>query len=104
MRRRLKAALAAFAIAALLGATPFAADADPVTLRIAWIVPAADAPLSLFGHPGIAQHAGKSYATEFVHFNGTPPMITALASGDVDVAVLAFSSIALAVENAKLEE
>ena len=94
----------ALGFAALALGVPAAAKADPVKLRIAWIVPAADAPLSLFGRPGLAQHAGQSYTTEFVHFSGTPPMITALASDEVDLAVLAFSSIALAVENAKLED
>jgi NitT/TauT family transport system substrate-binding protein len=56
----------------------------------------------MFGKAGIATHEGTSYALEATHFNGTPPMITALAAGETDLAPLAFSSFALAVENAKL--
>ncbi|HEV8014942.1 MAG TPA: ABC transporter substrate-binding protein [Stellaceae bacterium] len=81
-----------------------AAQAEPVKLRIGWIVPAGDAPLALFGKPGIAQHEGKSYTLEFTHFTGTPPMISAISADEVDLAPFAFSSFALAVENAKLED
>ncbi|HEY3918697.1 MAG TPA: ABC transporter substrate-binding protein [Stellaceae bacterium] len=81
-----------------------AAQAAPVKLRIAWIVPAGDAPLALLGKPGIAQHEGKSYTLEFDHFTGTPPMITAVAGGQIDIVPFAFSSFALAVENAKLTD
>lgn len=89
------AALGAFATIA-------SAQADPAKLRIAWIVPGADAPLALFGRPDIAQHQGKSYTLEFNHFTSTPTMITAIASGQVDLVPFAYSSFALAVENAKL--
>ncbi|HEY1504658.1 MAG TPA: ABC transporter substrate-binding protein [Stellaceae bacterium] len=92
--------LAAVATLATIGA----AQADPVKLRIAWIVPAGDAPLALLGRPGIAQHEGKSYTLEFTHFTATPPMITAIASGQVDLVPFAYSSFALAVENAKLND
>ena len=94
------------AAAAALGAlaTIGAAKADPVKLRIAWIVPAGDAPLALLGRPGIAQHQDKSYALEFSHFTSTPAMITAIASGQVDLVPFAYSSFALAVENAKLND
>jgi ABC-type nitrate/sulfonate/bicarbonate transport system substrate-binding protein len=81
-----------------------AAQADPVKLRIAWIVPAGDAPLALLGKPGIAQHEGKSYTLEFTHFTGTPPMISAISAGEIDLVPFAFSSFALAVENAKLTD
>jgi NitT/TauT family transport system substrate-binding protein len=92
------------AAVAALGAmaTISAAQAEPVKLRIAWIVPGADSPLALFGRPGIAQHAGKSYTLEFTHFTSTPTMITAIASGQVDLVPFAYSSLALAIENAKL--
>ncbi len=78
--------------------------AEPFPLRIAWTVPAGDAPLALLGRPGIAVHEGKSYRLDFVHMSGSPPMITALAEGEVDIASLGFSSFPLAVENAKLDD
>jgi NitT/TauT family transport system substrate-binding protein len=93
---------AAAALTALVGMNT--AQADPVKIRIAWIVPGADAPLALFGRPGIAQHEGKSYALEFNHFTSTPAMITAIAAGQVDLVPFAYSSFALAIENAKLND
>src|SRR5215469_3294449 len=81
-----------------------AARAEPAKLRIAWIVPAGDAPLALLGKPGIARHEGQSYTLDFPHFTSTPTMITAMASGEVDIVPFAFSSFALAVENAKLDD
>jgi sulfonate transport system substrate-binding protein len=96
--------LALLAVVALVFAVAPASNADPVKLRIAWIVPAGDAPLALLGKPGIAQHEGKSYTLEFIHFTATPPMIAAVSAGEIDFVPFAFSSFALAVENAKLED
>jgi sulfonate transport system substrate-binding protein len=102
---RVSTAVMAVVAACVLSLTLLSpAVADPVKLRIAWIVPAGDAPLALLGKPGIAQHEGKSYTLDFVHFTGTPPMITAIAGGEVDIVPFAFSSFALAVSNAKLED
>lgn len=95
------AALAA-CVFMLVGAP--ARSADPVKLRIAWIVPAGDAPLALLGKEGIAQHEGKSYTLDFVHFTATPPMISALSANEIDLVPFAFSTFALAVENAKLDD
>jgi NitT/TauT family transport system substrate-binding protein len=92
------------ALAAVGTATTGTAQADPVKIRIAYIVPAGDAPLALLGRPGIAQHAGKSYTLDFQHFTSTPSMITAIAAGQVDLVPFAYSSFALAVENAKLND
>ena len=102
----MKLAKTLFTAAAALGvlAAMGAAQADPVKLRIAWIVPAGDAPLALLGRPGIAQHQGKSYELDFQHFTSTPAMITAIASGQIDLVPFAYSSFALAVENAKLND
>ncbi len=102
--RRANPILALVATAMLGGAVAHPAAADPVKLRIAWIVPAGDAPLALLGKPGIAQHEGQSYTLDFVHFTATPPMISALASGEIDLVPFAYSSIALAIENAKLDD
>jgi ABC-type nitrate/sulfonate/bicarbonate transport system substrate-binding protein len=100
--RLLKPFSAVLAVLALFCAGAAPGRAEPVKLRIAWIVPAGDAPLALFNKPGIAQHEGKSYTLQFVHFTGTPPMITALSAGAIDLVPFAYSSFALAVENARL--
>ena len=81
-----------------------AASADPLKIRIGWIVPAANLAPILFSEPGVAQHLGKSFVTEPVHFQGTPQMITALAVGDLDIGVLGFSSLNLAVQNAGMTD
>ena len=99
-----KPLLAAIAVCALLNASGPAAKAEPVRLRIAWIVPAGDAPLALFNQPGIAQHEGKSYTLEFTHMTSTPAMITALSSGAIDLVPFAYSTFALAVENAQVQD
>ena len=79
-----------------------AAQADPIKIRQGWVVAGADSPLLMFGQAGIAKHEGQSYTLDAIHFNGTPPMITALGAGEIDVAALAYSTFALAVENGKM--
>ncbi|MGB6935716.1 MAG: hypothetical protein WBE14_03205, partial [Xanthobacteraceae bacterium] len=61
--------------AALTGAR---AEAEPVKIRIGWVVvPASTAPLVL-EKKDILTHFGKSYIAEATRFEGTPPVITAL--------------------------
>ena len=72
------------------------AQAAPVKIRVGWVViPASMAPLVL-EKKDILKHYGQSYVAEATRFEGTPPVITALASGELDVGPLAFSSFALA--------
>jgi sulfonate transport system substrate-binding protein len=80
-----------------------AASAEPVKLRQGWVVAGADAPLLMFGKHGPTQHENKSYSLDAVHFQGTPPMITALGGGEIDLAALAYSTFALAIENGRME-
>jgi sulfonate transport system substrate-binding protein len=80
------------------------ASAEPVKIRMAYVVPVANWASILFEKPGIAQHLGKSYTFEAIHFQGTPPQITALANNELDIADLAFSSFALAVQNAGMSD
>jgi sulfonate transport system substrate-binding protein len=78
--------------------------ADPVKIRIGWIAAPANLAPILFAKEGIAQHLGKSYILEPVRFNGSAPMITAIAANELEIALLAYSSFALAIENAKMED
>lgn len=93
------------AAAALLcwGVAP-AAGAEPYHLRIGWVVKPADLVAIMFEKPGLAAHAGNSYIPELIHFAGTPTELTALATGGLDVAALAYSTLALGVENAGMED
>ena len=80
------------------------ANADPVKIRAGWSnTPTAMAPI-IFAKPELAKHLGKSYTMEPVHFAGSAPEITALASGDLDIATLAPSSMASAIENAHMSD
>ena len=81
-----------------------AACADPLTLRIGWSdVPSSLTPI-LGETPKLAQHLGKSYILDPIHFGGTAPMITALATGDIDVGEMAFGSFGLALQNAHMTD
>ena len=93
----------AFAAMASVGVAASTAEAQqPVKIRIAWVVPVANSPTILYEIPSILKHKGKSYDIDLVRFQGTPPMITALATGEIDIALLAYSSLALAIQNANL--
>jgi sulfonate transport system substrate-binding protein len=81
-----------------------AAAADPVKIRAGWSnTPTAMAPL-IFSKPELLKHYGQSYTMEPVHFAGSAPEITALATGDLDIATLAASSLASAIENAHMTD
>ena len=80
------------------------AVAQPVKIRVAFVVPVANWASLLFEKPGLARHNGKSYTFEAVHFQGTPQMITALANNELEIADLAFASLAIAVQNAGMDD
>ncbi len=77
---------------------------EPVKIRVAYVVPVANWASILFEKEGLARHQGKSYTFEAVHFQGTPQMITALANNELEVADLAFASLAIAVQNAGMND
>ena len=77
---------------------------SPVSLKIGWIT----VPISLVpifeAKKDVTKHYGKSYTLQAIHFAGTTPQITALASGDLDIAELSYSSVALAIQNAHMDD
>lgn len=87
----------------MLGLGP-SAGAAPLKIRVGWAnTPSSLTPV-LFAKQGVAKHVGESYELEPVRYQGTAPEITALATGDLDIATLAFSSLGAAIENAHLED
>src|SRR6204780_1814918 len=83
---------------------PARAQAAPVKIRVGWVVvPASLAPLIL-EKKDILKHYGQSYVAEATRFEGTRPVITALASGELDIGPLAFSSFGLAIQNAHMDD
>jgi len=92
------------ALAALLFGASGAPAAEPVKIRLAWVIPLTNWGSLLFEKKELLRHYGKSYTVETARFQGTPPMITALAAGELDIADLAYSSFALAVQNARMND
>src|SRR6266478_2187718 len=78
--------------------------ADPVKIRIGWIAAPANLAPILFAKDGIAQHLGKSYTLEPLRFNGSSAMVLAIATGELDIALLAYSSFATAIENGQMHD
>jgi len=58
----------------------------------------------MFEKQGLARHMGKSYTLETIRFAGTPPMITAIANGELEISNLAYSTFPLAVQNANIDD
>jgi sulfonate transport system substrate-binding protein len=88
---------------ALFASGIFRASADPLKIRISWVVvPAELTPIMLA--PGIAQHEGKSYVLEHTHFAGGPLAVTAFAAGDVDMAGFGYATIATAIQRAGTDD
>ena len=77
---------------------------EPYHLRIGWVVAPADLVTLMFVKPKLAPHAGKTYIPELTHFAGTPAEMTALATGELDCAALAYSTFALGIENAGMAD
>ena len=87
----------------LLGAGA-ARAADPVQIRVAWVAPVANWISMWLDKKDLAQHLGKSYVFQPVHFAGTPPMVTAIANNQVEVGDLAYSTLPIAIKNAGLDD
>ncbi|MGA7735970.1 MAG: PhnD/SsuA/transferrin family substrate-binding protein, partial [Pseudolabrys sp.] len=99
----MKLALAGVCALGLIGAGA-ANSAEPVKIRISWVAPLANWGSILLEKKDIAQHMGKSYTLESIRFQGTPQTITAIANNELEVASLAYSSLAIAIENAGLDD
>jgi sulfonate transport system substrate-binding protein len=102
--RALKFGWLLLVVLGLVAAGTLPGNAEPVKIRASWTVPVANWASLLLEKKDLAKHLGTSYVLEDVRFNGTPPMITALATGEIEIGDLAYSSLALAVENAGMDD
>jgi len=94
--------LAAVALA-LFAVAPAGAQ-QPVKIRVSWVAPVSNWASILLEKKDLAKHLGRSYVMEPVRYAGTPPMVTALASGELEIANLAYSTLAIAIKNAGLDD
>lgn len=101
--RRLKLLLTSFAVVALFG-TSAASAQQPVKIRVSFVAPVSNWASIMLEKKDLARHLGKSYVMEPVRFAGTPPMVTALANNELEVANLAYSTLAIAIQNAGMDD
>src|SRR5471032_3459130 len=101
--RILKLALASVCVLGLFVGSG-ANSAEPVKIRMGWVAPVANWGSILLEKKELAQHMGKSYTLETIRFQGTPQMITAIANNELEISNLAYSSLAIAIENAGLDD
>jgi ABC-type nitrate/sulfonate/bicarbonate transport system substrate-binding protein len=80
-----------------------AGNAAPLKISEGWVAPGNWASIWL-QKKDLAKHFGQSYVLVPEHYVGTPPMITALANNQVDIANLAYSTLGIAIENAGLKD
>jgi NitT/TauT family transport system substrate-binding protein len=93
-----------FMIAAALACAASAASAEPIKIRVSWVAPVANWGSILLEKKDLAQHLGKSYTLESVRYAGTPPMVTAIANNELEISNLAYSTLAIAIKNAGMED
>jgi NitT/TauT family transport system substrate-binding protein len=101
--RVIKLALAGLLAAAISGASAAQAQ-QPLKIRGSWVAPVANWASILLEKKDLAKHLGKSYVFEPVRFAGTPPMVTAMANGELEISNLAYSTLAIAIQNAGMDD
>jgi sulfonate transport system substrate-binding protein len=98
-----RAVLASLTAMALCGAPSVCAQ-QPVKIRLSWVAPVSNWGSIWLEKKDLAKHLGKSYVLETMRFAGTPPMVTALASGELEVASFAYSTLGIAIKNAGMDD
>jgi len=93
-----------FALLAVAVAATGSVRAEPLLIRNSYVVPVSNWEPMIVEKKDLAKHWGKSYVMEAVRYQGTPPMITALANGELEIANLAYSTLGIAVDNAGISD
>ena len=91
-------------IALALLALSSVAAAEPLRVRVSWTAPVSDWASIWLEKKDLAANYGKTYVFDAVRYRGTPPMITALANNELEIASLAYSTLSIAVENAGMDD
>ena len=91
------------ALALVLGAA--AAEAQtPLKIRVSYIVPVSNWGTMLFKRPELSPHLNKSYTYEATQFRSTTDLITALNTGELDIANFGYTTLPLAIINANMND
>src|SRR5438128_2899763 len=101
--RLLQLALMGLLVTAVGGAGGVQAQ-QPLKIRGSWVAPVANWASILLEKKELARHLGKSYLFEPVRYAGTPPMVTALANNELEISNLAYSTLAIAIQNAGMDD
>jgi ABC-type nitrate/sulfonate/bicarbonate transport system substrate-binding protein len=80
------------------------ARAEPLLIRNSYVVPISNWAPFIVAKKDLAKHWGSTYNMEAVRYQGTPPMITALANDELEIANLAFSTLGIAIANAGISD
>jgi len=81
-----------------------AAQADPVKIRLSYVIAPSDwAPL-LPEKPDLLKHNGKSYQLEVVRVVGTPALVQAMANNEIEIGNHSYSSLGIAIQNAGMDD
>jgi NitT/TauT family transport system substrate-binding protein len=83
---------------------PGAAQAEPVKIRLGYVVAPSDwAPL-LPEKSELLIHNGKSYQLEVVRVVGTPALVQAMANNEIEIGNHSYSSLGIAIQNAGMDD
>jgi NitT/TauT family transport system substrate-binding protein len=94
--------LAGGVAAALISGAAFAAE--PIKIRVSYVVAPSDwAPL-LPEKPDLLKHNGKSYKLEVVRLGGTPALVQAMAHNEIEIGNHSYSSLGIAIQNAGMDD
>jgi len=97
----MKLAISAAVLALTLGGT--AAQSEPLQVRVGYSSMPAHLIPTFYEAKDALKHEGTSYTVEAIRFNGSTPQLTALAAGEIDMAALSPTALALGVANASLD-
>jgi sulfonate transport system substrate-binding protein len=103
MKHALRMVLAGFTAMAVCGAQSASAQ-QPVKIRLSWVAPVSNWASIWLEKKELAKHLGKSYTLETTRYAGTPPMVTAVASGELEIANFAYSTLGIAINNAGIDD
>lgn len=90
------------ATAALFIGIHAAQSAEPVKIRMGWVVAPGSVATLLTMKPDLSVHRDKTYSFEPIHFVSTAVELVPLASGQLDIVDISYSAIGAAIENAHL--